>query len=103
MNGLQPVPRVRQCPVHDGREGIGKIPLSDRAAQWLGHLVRGLIGIIQKVAHGASDSYGRSYRKAASGKVSRNSHKGGSRIVYCVTVSRGAAASVRGIACGASF
>ncbi len=33
VNGLEAVAGIRQCPVHDGREGIGEIALLERLAQ----------------------------------------------------------------------
>ena len=33
VNGLQPVPYIRQCPVHDGRQRVGKIALFERLLQ----------------------------------------------------------------------
>ena len=51
MDGFQPVPRVRQGPVHDRRQRIGQIPVRNRAAQRLCRVRLVDIGGICVVCH----------------------------------------------------
>ncbi len=51
MHRLQPVPRIRKCAVHDCRQRIGQVTLTDCAAQRFRKVLRGHLGVIDIINH----------------------------------------------------
>lgn len=56
MDRLQPVPRIGQRTVHDGRERIRQVALSDRATQGFCEAAGWVYGIEIIVGHDGSDT-----------------------------------------------
>ena len=56
MHWLQPVTRVGQRPVHDGRQSIGQVALPDRSAEWLRKVAGVVFGVEIIVAHAGRDT-----------------------------------------------